>query len=195
MTHCSRSLRPREWCSIRQIRTCFEKSLATAASIRSGKASLATRRGFYSRKPLVNLLELEPNLANEILPGDNDELKEVAASGGLKSLELMFQFLVEATASLIVLIEVVVLGAGVVSRYVFHKPITWTDELATTLFLWLAMFGSVIALQRGEHMRLTAVANMVPPRWRGRLDALSSVSTILFLGFIVFISREHVEDH
>ena len=144
---------------------------------------------------MANLLELEPNLANEILPGDNDELKEVAASGGLKSLELMFQFLVEATASLIVLIEVVVLGAGVVSRYVFHKPITWTDELATTLFLWLAMFGSVIALQRGEHLRLTAVANMARPRWREKLAALSSMSTILFLGVIVFISSEHVEDH
>ena len=50
--------------------------------------------------------------------------------------------------------EIAILFAGVVSRYVFNKPLTWSDELASILFLWLAMLGAVIALRRGEHMRL-----------------------------------------
>jgi TRAP-type C4-dicarboxylate transport system permease small subunit len=41
-----------------------------------------------------------------------------------------------------------ILFAGVVSRYVFDRPLMWTDELANFLFLWLAMMGTVVALWR-----------------------------------------------
>ena len=51
------------------------------------------------------------------------------------------------------LLEIFVLLGGVISRYAFHNPIIWSDELASTLFLWLAMLGSAIALHRAEHMR------------------------------------------
>ena len=59
----------------------------------------------------------------------------------------------EIPAAVLVSIEILVLLAGVVSRYVFNQPLTWTDELASILFLWLAMLGAVIALRRDEHMR------------------------------------------
>jgi len=36
---------------------------------------------------------------------------------------------VEACAAVLVAAEIVVLFAGVVSRYVFHRPIVWSDEL------------------------------------------------------------------
>src|SRR3954465_2810674 len=65
---------------------------------------------------------------------------------------------VEIPAALLVVAEIVVLFAGILARYVFHAPIVWSDELAAILFLWLAMLGSVIAFQRGEHMRMTAIA-------------------------------------
>ncbi|PIK72698.1 ABC transporter permease, partial [Methylobacterium frigidaeris] len=61
--------------------------------------------------------------------------------------------LIEIPAALLVVAEIVVLLAGVVSRYVFHAPIVWSDELASILFLWLAMLGSVVAYRRAEHMR------------------------------------------
>src|SRR5215203_2553178 len=72
--------------------------------------------------------------------------------------------LVEIPAALLVVAEIVVLFAGILARYVFHKPIIWSDELAAILFLWLAMLGSVIAFQRGEHMRMTAIVGMLGPR-------------------------------
>ena len=62
------------------------------------------------------------------------------------------------------LAEIVVLFAGVVARYVFHTPLVWSDELASILFLWLAMLGAVVALRRGEHMRMTALVGRVPAR-------------------------------
>ncbi len=77
-----------------------------------------------------------------------------------------------AVAALVVA-EIVILFAGVVSRYVFQEPILWSDELASILFLWLAMLGAVVALRRGEHMRMTAIVGMVSPRWRAFLDVFA----------------------
>src|SRR5215471_16238782 len=65
----------------------------------------------------------------------------------------------------IVVAETCILFAGVVSRYVFNSPLMWTDELANFLFLWLAMLGTVVALRRDEHMRLTTFVNSLAPQW------------------------------
>ena len=75
----------------------------------------------------------------------------------LVSLESAAGTVIEYIAALLVVAEIVVLFAGVVSRYVFHQPILWSDELASTLFLWLAMLGAVVALRHDEHMRMTAI--------------------------------------
>ncbi len=68
----------------------------------------------------------------------------------------------EIPAAALVGVEILVLLIGVVSRYVFNSPLTWSDELASTLFLWLAMLGSVIALRRAEHMRLAFLVGLAP---------------------------------
>ncbi|MEB0134625.1 TRAP transporter large permease subunit [Actimicrobium sp. CCC2.4] len=90
----------------------------------------------------------------------------------------------EVPAALLVLAEILVLLGGVVSRYVLHHPLTWSDELASMLFLWLAMLGSVIALRRSSHMRMTALVDMTSPDTRAFLDLLALVAAVAFLAFI-----------
>ena len=80
-----------------------------------------------------------------------------------------------------VLVEVFVLLGGVVSRYVFHHPIIWSDELASTLFLWLAMLGSAMALHRSEHTRMTAFVGLLSPPVRLALDVVATFAGLAFL--------------
>jgi len=93
--------------------------------------------------------------------------------------------LIEIPAALLVVVEIIVLLAGVISRYVFHNPIVWSDELASLLFLWLAMLGAVVALRRGEHMRMTALTGKASPPRRAFLDVLAIVAALTFLLLIV----------
>ena len=93
--------------------------------------------------------------------------------------------LVDAAGALLVLAEVVVLLAGVVSRYVLRAPLIWSDELASILFLWLAVLGAVIALRRGEHMRMTTLAGKAGPRVRAHLEVAASLAGGLFLGLML----------
>src|ERR1700733_12182917 len=83
--------------------------------------------------------------------------------GWLARLDNALGMIVEIPAALLVLLEIFVLLGGVVARYVFHNPIIWSDELASSLFLWLAMLGSAVALRRSEHMRMTAFVGMLSP--------------------------------
>ena len=101
---------------------------------------------------------------------------------------------VEFAAAMLVVAEIVILSAGVMARFVFHAPLVWTDELASILFLWLAMLGSVIALQRGQHMRLTAIVAGMGPPWRARAQALAIGASGLFLLLLLPHAHEYAQD-
>ena len=62
------------------------------------------------------------------------------------SLEACLGMLVEIPAAVLVVAEIVILFAGVIWRYVLREPLIWSDELASILFLWLAMLGAAVAL-------------------------------------------------
>ncbi|WP_430648754.1 TRAP transporter large permease subunit [Bradyrhizobium neotropicale] len=102
--------------------------------------------------------------------------------------------IVAVPAALLVLAEIAVLSAGIVGRYVFRSPIVWSDELAGILFLWLAMFGSVIAFQRGEHMRMTAIVGVLGADVRAFLDVIAAAASLAFLMLIVWPAYEFAAD-
>jgi TRAP-type C4-dicarboxylate transport system permease small subunit len=109
-------------------------------------------------------------------------------------LETGLRLVAEIPAALLVLAEIGVLLSGVIARYVLHTPLIWSDELASILFLWLAMLGSVIALQRGEHMRLTAVVAPFAPPARARAEALTVAAVGLFLLMVVPSAWDYAAD-
>ena len=100
----------------------------------------------------------------------------------------------EVPAALLVLAEIVILGGGAFTRYALHQPITWTDELASILFVWLAMLGAVIALRRGEHMQLTTFVKDVRPETREWLDALGMFLVMAFLLLLAGPAYEHFHE-
>src|SRR5215207_11141925 len=99
--------------------------------------------------------------------------------------------IVEIPVAILVAAEIAILFAGVVSRYVFHKPLVWSDELASLLFLWLSMLGAVVALRRGEHMRMTGLVNRVGPRAQAMLETLALAIPLVFLAFVMWPAIEY----
>ena len=81
-----------------------------------------------------------------------------------------------SVAATLVVVETLLLFAGVLARYVFHKPLVWSDELASILFLWLAMLGAVIAYQKSEHMRMSALVNRAEPARKAFFEAFALVT-------------------
>ncbi|KOF54381.1 MULTISPECIES: TRAP transporter large permease subunit [unclassified Achromobacter] len=101
--------------------------------------------------------------------------------GVIAALDQALGWLVEVPAAILVVAEIVILFAGVVARYALHTPLVWSDELASLLFLWLAMLGAVVALRRGEHMRMAALVNRAGPAARAVLEMVAIAAALAFL--------------
>jgi tripartite ATP-independent transporter DctM subunit len=101
---------------------------------------------------------------------------------------------VEFVAGALVLVDIAVLLAGVIARFVFKKPIVWSDELASMIFIWLAMLGAVAALRRGEHMRMTAVVSMQTPARQRLFEAISVCASLAFLAMVAWPAWEYAAE-
>src|ERR1700746_888946 len=115
-------------------------------------------------------------------------------AGALQKAEQWLGSIVAAVAAVLVVAEIIVLFSGVSARYLFHKPIIWSDELASILFLWLAMLGAVVAFQRGEHMRMTAFVGMASPNRRAFFDVLAIAAPLAFLVLVLHPAYEFASD-
>ncbi|MDE2515222.1 MAG: TRAP transporter large permease subunit [Rhodospirillales bacterium] len=107
-------------------------------------------------------------------------------SGVLRRLDLLVRHASEGIAAALVAVEVVLLLAGVVFRYLLDRPLIWSNELAGILFLWLVSLGTVVALNRGEHMRMTVVLGRLGPRAQ-RFAALCARVITAFVVFVLLV--------
>ena len=117
-----------------------------------------------------------------------------ARRGWTARIDALIGTTVEAAAALLVAAEIVILFAGVVSRYVFHAPLVWSDELASIFFLWLSMLGAVVALRRGEHMRMTALVDRLDPARRATFEAFAMAAALAFLVLIAWPAFEYARE-
>ena len=101
---------------------------------------------------------------------------------------------VEILAATLVAAEIVILFSGVVARYVLNHPLIWSDELASILFLWLAMLGAVIAFRRDEHMRMTAAVGSLPAPTRATFDLFATCAALAFLLLIAWPAYEYAQE-
>ena len=108
--------------------------------------------------------------------------------------ERVLRALAEWPAALLVVAEIVVLSLGVISRYVLQSPLTWSDELASVLFLWLAMLGAVVAMQHGEHMRLTVFVARLSEGQRRQVESVVACLTVLFCAALMWPAIEHMNE-
>lgn len=77
--------------------------------------------------------------------------------------------------------------SNVISRYVIHASISFTEELTTNLFVYNTFFGAALGARRGAHLGLTILSELVPPKFSKWIIVLSSyASAVLFFVLVYF---------
>ncbi|HEX8955786.1 MAG TPA: TRAP transporter large permease subunit [Burkholderiaceae bacterium] len=112
----------------------------------------------------------------------------------LRRLDRLIGWVCEGLAAALVAVEIVLLFSGVVARYVFDSPLTWSDELASILFLWLAMLGATVALRRGEHMCLNTLDRRLPADVRTWVQLVAELAVAAFLVEILPAAWDYFQD-
>ena len=96
-----------------------------------------------------------------------------------------------ALGILLIALMVATLSAGVVSRYVFNRPIFWTDELSRIILNWTIFIGASLAFRKGaviEHIGMDFLALKFPSPWRVRTRRIVRGILILFWLGLLLIS-------
>jgi tripartite ATP-independent transporter DctM subunit len=119
------------------------------------------------------------------------ELGSAGQARDVLPVELVLRRAVEALASVLLVVEIGVLFTGVVARYLLHTPVTWSDEVASILFIWLAMLGAAAAFQRNQHMKMTALSDRAGPVAGRVLQVLSLAVPLAFMLLIVHPAAEY----
>ena len=102
-----------------------------------------------------------------------------------RAVQLGIQWLLAAALAL----DVAVVFAGVVARFVFNAPIIWVEEVARLILIVLTFVGSAVALLRGEHVAVSAFRDRLPP---ATAAGVRSAGLALVLGFSAIVAWHSV---
>lgn len=86
----------------------------------------------------------------------------------------------------------------VVSRYVLRSPLTWSEELASYLFVWLTALGGAAAVHLGAHYGFSLLIDRLHPLVRrpmlfaAGLVTLAVCLTLAWLGMIWTLEAKNV---
>ena len=71
---------------------------------------------------------------------------------------------------------------NVVARYVFNSAITWAEEVARFLFVWLTFVGASFGLMKGLHLGMDIIVARLKPHTRSIVEVVNGIITLTFLG-------------
>lgn len=89
------------------------------------------------------------------------------------------ELLVEWLMALALAIMVVLVFGNVVLRYAFDSGITWAEEVARLMFVWLIFLGAILALRHHAHLGVEMLQAKLPRKAR-RVCAVVSHLLMLY---------------
>lgn len=113
--------------------------------------------------------------------------------GFLFSLERKLAALEDGLLMVMVAVIALILGLGVVLRYVFNDPLTWAEEFVVTLFVWSVMLGVPSALRARMHIRIDALILRLGPGARRMAGVLAFSAGAVILLAAIYAGWRHTQ--
>ena len=95
----------------------------------------------------------------------------------------IYTWAIRGTEALLILLMgamTLLIFSEVVLRYIFLSPITWYDEFAGYMLVWVTFLGSVVALHRRRHIGFETVVEALPPIWQRAATLLVYLLIMVF---------------
>ncbi len=87
----------------------------------------------------------------------------------------------------------------IVARYVFNRPVAWTEELSVLCWLWVVLWGAAFVLSDSEEVRFDIIYGIVPNNVRRAFTLITGLVLIVLYAislpaswkYVAFMHREH----
>lgn len=98
----------------------------------------------------------------------------------LRFFEKLLSFITAAALATIVALVFI----NVVMRYVLNSGLTWSEEIAVNLFVWVIFLGAILAGLEGRHIRIDLLTSNLPVFWQKVFFVVSSLCALFALGVL-----------
>jgi TRAP-type C4-dicarboxylate transport system permease small subunit len=98
-----------------------------------------------------------------------------------------FIAILQVYSAVLTLAMLVVVLLGVFYRYMMFQALSWYDEFAGYILVWMTMYGSVVALARGKHISFETLVEKLSRGWQ-RAAAVFAVLCVLSFSLVVFVA-------
>ena len=79
-----------------------------------------------------------------------------------------------------------ILFIQVVMRYVFNNSLSWSEELARYLFIWLCFIGVSFGAKQMKHLKIDVFINVFPKKFRPYVIVFADVIVLAFSVIIMY---------
>ncbi|HWU36303.1 MAG TPA: TRAP transporter small permease [Candidatus Acidoferrum sp.] len=94
-------------------------------------------------------------------------------------------------SAVLCLLMLAVVLVGIFYRYVVGEAISWYDEFAGYILVWLTMYGSVVGLAKGKHISFETLVEKLPHGGQRMVDALG-VLCVMSFSLVMLVSGWHL---
>jgi len=88
---------------------------------------------------------------------------------------------VQVTLVGMVAVMTVIIILQVFMRYIFLYSLSWSEEVARYLMIWVSFLGASLALKYGFHIGVEFVMNRFPGKIKGWINLMAKLGMFLFL--------------
>jgi TRAP-type C4-dicarboxylate transport system permease small subunit len=85
---------------------------------------------------------------------------------------------------------VIIVCLGVFFRYVLNSSLTWYDEFASYMLVWLTFYGTVVADYQRRHIGFDLLVGKLPPPARRAVDFAAELAVLGFQFVLLYYGWE-----
>lgn len=90
------------------------------------------------------------------------------------------------TLAALMIVMLVVVAAQVWYRFVLNDPLTWSEEMARYLFVWISFLGSAVGVRLNIHLGIDLIEKFTGPTGRKILFVTVNLLIQIFLVVAIF---------
>jgi tripartite ATP-independent transporter DctM subunit len=99
---------------------------------------------------------------------------------------------IEWISVIVTIAMTVVVFLQVTNRYIFNNPLSWTEEVARFLFVWITFLGAFLALKSKAHIGVNSFVALFSTRTRTILENVVIFLMIFYLLFLIQVGSKIV---
>jgi TRAP-type C4-dicarboxylate transport system permease small subunit len=103
----------------------------------------------------------------------------------LKKIGKIIDHLFNGLLAIALSVMCIIVFGNVVLRYLFNSGITWSEEVARYLFVWLVLLSSIMVLKDNGHLGVETVIKMLPKPLKRATYIVSNVIVLYILYLVV----------